>query len=557
MGTFCLLHVLARDGCLRKKEKKRDTEFMQELSSRDGVFEALSEMMRRLWWNRQWVIQETVLPPLAVVHYGRFTLPWDMLSSALKSYQTHHDKTCCNTDYAKLRTSDTHALENFVRTVRSIDRWRTVWRDHSEAPVKLLQLLWQFRSRNTGRPKDKIYALIPLVTSWAQQKPLDVHYDWDVANIFVDLVPALVDVENSLLILMGTTQKTQDPQDPALASLRPDDRVLTAASLSRLPTWVPDWTKKPDAHELARLERTPLYHAFGPLLDENGSKLKDHQGKVKPKFDLRDNIRFYNRPGADYFEILEVRGKIHDKLTTSIGGEMPSIDATNPTTAQETARNVRETFAAWAHLASTDTDPQLKYLGGPSTQRNAFYRTLCMDTVHEGSENDDDNLPLDRKDYQRTDSRSYARDFDTRIRQVGITEGTGQSPNEEDYRFRFQGNNTATWGTTIRSPEKINEITGVNNATTSATTYRKFFVSEQGYMGLGPPEMQDGDLIVVLVGGHTPFIIRKANKQEVDANSGRKQCYTLIGDCYVHGIMDGEAMKDVQEEGQLEQFFLV
>jgi hypothetical protein len=38
-----------------------------------------------------------------------------------------------------------------------------------------------------------------------------------------------------------------------------------------------------------------------------------------------------------------------------------------------------------------------------------------------------------------------------------------------------------------------------------------------------------GDVIAVLLGGTVPFLLRE------DGHN-----YRLIGDCYVHGIMDGE-----------------
>jgi hypothetical protein len=123
MGSFCLLYVLARGDYLNHQ----DLAFIQDLSSRDGVFEALTEKMNRMWWTRQWVIQETVLAKVATVHYGRFTIPWSMLRMALKTFQIHRQKACCMTEYTKLRTSDLKTLHQFAQTVRDIDTWRSIW----------------------------------------------------------------------------------------------------------------------------------------------------------------------------------------------------------------------------------------------------------------------------------------------------------------------------------------------------------------------------------------------------------------------------------------------
>ncbi|MCJ1479437.1 hypothetical protein MMC13_008123 [Lambiella insularis] len=61
--------------------------------------------------------------------------------------------------------------------------------------------------------------------------------------------------------------------------------------------------------------------------------------------------------------------------------------------------------------------------------------------------------------------------------------------------------------------------------------HRKFFTTTKGTIGLGPRSMQPGDLVCVLCGGIVPFILRKDGQR-----------YTLIGEAYVHGIMDGQAL---------------
>jgi hypothetical protein len=61
---------------------------------------------------------------------------------------------------------------------------------------------------------------------------------------------------------------------------------------------------------------------------------------------------------------------------------------------------------------------------------------------------------------------------------------------------------------------------------------RRTFSTINGFLGLGPQrdEIYEGDMVCILAGAQTPYILRKAG-------SGRQ---FLIGDCYVHGIMDGE-----------------
>jgi Heterokaryon incompatibility protein (HET) len=75
---------------------------------------------------------------------------------------------------------------------------------------------------------------------------------------------------------------------------------------------------------------------------------------------------------------------------------------------------------------------------------------------------------------------------------------------------------------------------------------RRLMVSEKGYIGLVPRSAQQGDMICVLFGCSFPVIIRRWNDHHV-----------FIGDSYIHGIMDGQAIK-MLNDGILrkEQFVL-
>jgi hypothetical protein len=52
--------------------------------------------------------------------------------------------------------------------------------------------------------------------------------------------------------------------------------------------------------------------------------------------------------------------------------------------------------------------------------------------------------------------------------------------------------------------------------------------------------MQAGDVVVVLYGGRTPFLLRRKDDGT----------WILVGECYVHGMMNGEVfdLDGVEEE---------
>ena len=74
---------------------------------------------------------------------------------------------------------------------------------------------------------------------------------------------------------------------------------------------------------------------------------------------------------------------------------------------------------------------------------------------------------------------------------------------------------------------------------------RKFLVSEKySWIGLAPMAAQVGDIICVLYGCSVPVVLRVSGSR-----GSAKQCQ-LVGECYVHGMMDGEALElgGAQEE---------
>ena len=71
----------------------------------------------------------------------------------------------------------------------------------------------------------------------------------------------------------------------------------------------------------------------------------------------------------------------------------------------------------------------------------------------------------------------------------------------------------------------------------------RFFITKMGYIGLGPENMRIGDTVHVFQGGSVPFVLRQATQQTVF--SRRETGYQYVGNCYVQGIMDGEALQGV------------
>jgi len=77
------------------------------------------------------------------------------------------------------------------------------------------------------------------------------------------------------------------------------------------------------------------------------------------------------------------------------------------------------------------------------------------------------------------------------------------------------------------------------------------FLSTQGYLGLSQEGFQVGDVVCIFLGGEVPFLLRES----MSPNSGKFQ---FLSECYVHGVMDGEALGKLEmaEGNHLEPFLI-
>jgi hypothetical protein len=127
---------------------------------------------------------------------------------------------------------------------------------------------------------------------------------------------------------------------------------------------------------------------------------------------------------------------------------------------------------------------------------------------------------------------------------------TGRS-SETSLRNRLQAMNSVhaqeLWQIVQRPGWKSEYLLGSeinHDAARRVCHLRRHFVSASGYQGLGPAQIQHNDIIVVLFGGCCPYVLRETYRNSDLAG------YLVVGECYVHGLMDGEAIAE-WKKGQL------
>jgi hypothetical protein len=118
------------------------------------------------------------------------------------------------------------------------------------------------------------------------------------------------------------------------------------------------------------------------------------------------------------------------------------------------------------------------------------------------------------------------------------------------------------WPSRFRHTDNLISITAISSTITTrrstmkyVTSGRRFAITDSGYIGLIPSYATAEDQIWALAGGNILFVLRKRPKRFFSLEDTR---YEFIGECYIHGMMDGEAVQLVNNgSAQVQSVVLV
>ncbi|PVH92403.1 hypothetical protein DM02DRAFT_543740 [Periconia macrospinosa] len=494
-GAFCLIQSIAEGTSaplFKRFEIRRNTEnpFIGVESKAAGILGGLRRLIRASWWKRIWVIQETVLAQKATVHFGMLSAPWSMFATAAACWTRDHHSLCLDLS----GTFQGHdVLNQFSNAVLQIDATRN---DHQNSATgsTLLSLLWKFRPLEASDKRDKVYALIGLTTNWQRRPPMEPNYNIDTGTVFLRTSVNNIHRHQCLTVLAGDLEAT-----------------LNRKRISGLPSWVMDWSLPCLPQEIDRVASLGIYNASG--------------GRCGP-------VRLHKQE-----PILEIEGVYVDSII-AVG------NVSRHTQISDTHAVIREWDWMWRaqeHKRRSASYPLTR--GG--TYQDAFWRTLIGDQVQVA-----------------TDSK-------------GLRHRRATPDDESSFRSWYMWLRCILRDTLDRraffSERDLAEgIASIHYALKTATASRRFFITREGFMGIGPKTTEPGDVVYVVKNSHVPFVLRHALDRECGRGSqwqtliggggggtakpeDRKSrklsaCYRLVGDCFVHGAMDGQFFRKGDEE---------
>ena len=246
--------------------------------------------------------------------------------------------------------------------------------------------------------------------------------------------------------------------------------------LADLPSWVPDWSAMPNTTILGHVAHASGYRAAGA-----------------------SGVKVQSDPSS---RSVTLEGILIDNLKEVCSRRPLQAFNLDPLEMKTSFANLLGWYEYNARLVSS-----LQPYPTCEHWEEAFWRTLIANLSHAGKPGAP--APLEYYDYYRS--------LLTCLRSFVNNEGPDPF---EDVTME-----------TIQNSE-------IYNSSVSRVSYHRLFVTRRGYIGLGPPGMSANDVVCIIYGAVTLFLIR-GEMSEKDT----EQTYTLVGECYVHGLMNGEGLK--------------
>lgn len=523
----------------------------------EEVWYRLHDFFNRPWFSRIWVVQEIVMASEdPEVICGSFTLRW---SSVVRVAKFLHETAVVGSTIKQSMSLNAARMESFKS-----------W------PVLLVDLLHQTLRFESSEPRDKLFALYGIVIEGEREilksKYFEVSYEKSVKDVYRDAVLGYIQ-HFGTLAMMGGVGGGED-------------------NIHGLPSWVPNWTM-PFYSRQSSFLRTILiskYDACGgqkvlisqlenPDILRVAGKSHDVVDWVAEPFHSLD---FHPLPHKRRPQKLE---KLWDEVSRRLGKEKHTCQAFWRTLIANVDREAKPVsdeydvhFLKYWHDSKLHDQQALKYRAD-NPDRPEFIAEDEERMLFEHDANELNTIiSIEEFEALKRYTEFLASQFLPCTSEPECKHCIVNSVPEQRRRdglLKIEHHPAAGFRDTDpfiadyyehleRDFSLITADANMHFLSCLRVTLpnRAFFITKGGLMGLGPKNIRTGDEVAVLSGSRVPFTLRNQRIafQQFDMGVGAFRLiwqYRVMGECYVHGVMNGEAVEDFDWETEYEVFDLV
>ena len=508
-------------------DDKKNEERGLPLFSQPEKWKPLLELLSRPWFGRAWVFQESSMASSAIAVVGNFKCDWADFEVAARFFAYK--------GYGGLVYGFAGLLEA-ASPLWGSSRIATGQRNPARVP--LLPLLWLTCRAKAGDPRDKVYSLLGLAL---EEDYFRADYTKTHREVFARVGRHLLSYPHEKigddLALLASVKHYEDDEPKKWPSWVPRWLARLVAIVMRYedewPSWVPRWHK--DTREpkwlswLAWLEAivmrkwpswVPRWHK---ATRERMGLLKSRSGTMYIMSNLPSSQKF--KAGGPESRI-DIPNQL-DPYTIAVEGFVFATISANVQFLKVAPLSRPRLWDLVLDIRSVREDRYTPYPTGEVIDE-AFAQTLTISgTVPEP----DNNQPPET--YHAIDFTHFC--FSLFEQTIEKMKSKGDSKGCEAM-MREYGSEYKQLQDAVAKHDKSKTFSGEMQKSCLA---RKLFGTKEGYIGVGDVTLQANDLVCVLFGGKVPFILRK-----------REEHYRFVGECYLHGIMFGEALDEGQKSRQ-------
>ncbi|KAK4443692.1 heterokaryon incompatibility protein-domain-containing protein [Podospora aff. communis PSN243] len=457
---------------------------------------ALETLIRHQYFERVWVLQEVRMGREVILVWGGTEIRWDRVSGAYIRAVRHWMQIADpQTNSKPCPTLSLERLEAFMMRP-------TTW-------VDLLRATRRFGATDL---RDKVFALIGL----ADGEVLASNYAATLGETYASVAKHIIRTTGDLRVLAYVW-------------------IRDLSALDGIPTWAPRW------NDIADVNKTPKVLADWTSYSSSGQEkarvgdsewdilkleglVVDEVDCLAPPLDSWDELENdWWKVVAESLRIADPAGRLRGEspdyimvpfLWTITAGQSLGV---NGLTCPATEPQHIEDFVAFAFNGILQNWPSKEKPVCLKEILNLLDCALRSLPALQPTERDNTARP----DEDEADAPPMSRRWIEKILRSFHPSDPAAVEMATDIIVRArEKHDTAA---VIRFMSQF-EVSSVN---------RRFFVTKKGYMGIGPTYMEKGDVVAVLFGGPTPYVLRPT------AGEGE---HLFLGECYVDDVMNGEAL---------------
>ena len=569
---------------------------------------ALSDLMKREWFSRRWVVQEIALAKSARLYCGGFSADWSDFAVAVSLFEAveTEDRSISKTiqkSEVYNRIPDYLGEIQFLGATRLVDATSNLFRKAKSGEVqeKLLTLealVYNLSAFKTSRPHDIIYAVLGLAKGVrSMTKP---YKDSDGAE--TPITPPATLVANDRGSTSSSTRADPDAFLP-IAESRPQDgdpasfiaRKATFLSISETQVQqsaTPILNGGSKEIPLSSIPEGPV-HVMGAAIPIVNSESKapatikhtdSQKGLAKLyaitlKSDVDENTFFidYDTP---FFEVckdfitftVKMEGSLDIICRPWVPVEGFPYGQTKPSwllTTEKTAFGMRpdknysranadllvgppglgkRNYSASKTTKAFPGPGSAWHFGTDSEAYSMFVQGFIVDEVRKKGPYAPDGMILNEW-LEAGGWDDHTKDPPDKFWRTLVADRGPNGLNAPRFYPRAckAARNQSVKGSHISTSSLVHHgkstiVAKFARRVQEVVWMRRLVTTERDLLGLVPAETKKRDLICILFGCSVPVVLRRHSDSKT-----KKEYFQFIGECYVHGLMDGEAF-DIQKD---------